>query len=1146
MDVGPLQFRRLAGGDRLSVVLAGGEPLFDEATGLLYIGDAVTAGGLKVTRSDAEILALINAQAGGSGSGLDADLLDGLEASAFSLSGHLHSGVYVETGDVIASSAGADDSGKLVALDAAGLIDSSFLPGGGTGGEINSGANVGGGAEIYRDKTGTQLNLRSLANTTSIEFTQGADSITGVVLPAGVDHNSLGGYLAAEHAPLDDGATDSGSVWSAAKLNTDLAGKLNSSAQINAPSGPVVVQGTLSAGAVTVSMDMQFAADAAALQDTDVLLVQQGPAGTAPTKVSRSDFLDGIAGGVDFAGTAALAAGEERPGDLFLLSSVLNSDEPRTGRRDELIPAQVSAGEIAGGTDTNLRLWSAKDVFDSVAAHAGSASLQGNFADDVYLNGRTLYALSDEVNPVLGWDGSQVLLAGEAVIPASVTGSAFGDIIYNDGTTHTNLPLYSWSTDADDGYVLIGRRDGATDPDTLEWGRLLGSEVGNDSGVAGANLSAALLTLASGKVGTNRVVGTAADSGLFGGGALGSNLDLELDYSRLTVGGSAVADTDLVAIRRADGSQVSQTRAQFLDGIVGAGQNNTGQNLGDEAGLYIGQNGMVGSILDFRTLRAIGAGMSFTENGDNVDLAAIDGEFVALDGAPKLGGPLDLDGNQIVTPAGVDVSLAAGVGGDIVLTTLGAGRIQLNAANGVNINGQPLVVADLDDMVPGSILVYSSDSGGGLVDIPVGANDQVLIADSAVSGTGLRWGDQSGGGATESNDLTDFTVTSPADGQAFRRRGGVWVNEDAADATFTTPLEGEYARFAADGGPLVNSALLVSDDPAPTFTVDLTLDGANLIDANDAELIEFETEAAALNHIVVGNGAAGNVPYIRADGTETEVPLELRAKNGSVDGTETDIVARLRRHTAGVTFWDMETRNLTAATQVRLRAETNDPASAPNVSAVIASRGTGNLIIGKHDGGAGISTQVTVNVDAVQSPRTVTVPDSDASIPGRGTVFPTSPVDGQQFYRTDLRTMFYADLAANSSAGRWLSVERYEWGFGSNPSTNDGAQLKPWGGAIPGTSSTGFFQQFDLWAIDAVASFGTAAGENYDLELREIGGNSLVAAVTIANGNTTGSATLDVAVPADLVHYCEVNSAGSATPSISLVTYSFRRDGGAI
>jgi hypothetical protein len=54
----------------------------------------------------------------------------------------------------------------------------SLSGGGGGGGEANTGANVGGGAGVFRDKTGVTLNLRSLVATSNkIAIVQNADTI---------------------------------------------------------------------------------------------------------------------------------------------------------------------------------------------------------------------------------------------------------------------------------------------------------------------------------------------------------------------------------------------------------------------------------------------------------------------------------------------------------------------------------------------------------------------------------------------------------------------------------------------------------------------------------------------------------------------------------------------------------------------------------------------------------------------------------------------------------------------------------------------------------------------------------------------------------------------------------------------------------
>ncbi len=102
-------------------------------------------------------------------------------------------------------------------------------------GETNDGANVGAGAgQIYRDKTGTTINLKTIAaGSTRLSVTNNANDVTLDVTEANIDHDSLSGFVANEHVDhssvnittaADSGLSGGGDLTSTRNLSVNIPG----------------------------------------------------------------------------------------------------------------------------------------------------------------------------------------------------------------------------------------------------------------------------------------------------------------------------------------------------------------------------------------------------------------------------------------------------------------------------------------------------------------------------------------------------------------------------------------------------------------------------------------------------------------------------------------------------------------------------------------------------------------------------------------------------------------------------------------------------------------------------------------------------------------------------------------------------------
>lgn len=86
------------------------------------------------------------------------------------------------------------------------------------GGEVNTGANVGGGAGVFRDKTGVTLNFRSLVAGASMLVTQAADTISIALSSLTATLNAANQALTGIKTATFNGEVDNGNVSGAATI----------------------------------------------------------------------------------------------------------------------------------------------------------------------------------------------------------------------------------------------------------------------------------------------------------------------------------------------------------------------------------------------------------------------------------------------------------------------------------------------------------------------------------------------------------------------------------------------------------------------------------------------------------------------------------------------------------------------------------------------------------------------------------------------------------------------------------------------------------------------------------------------------------------------------------------------------------------
>lgn len=97
--------------------------------------------------------------------------------------------------------------------------------------------------------------------------------------------------------------------------------------------------------------------------------------------------------------------------------------------------------------------------------------------------------------------------------------------------------------------------------------------------------------------------------------------------------------------------------------------------------------------------------------------------------------------------------------------------------------------------------------------VPTGGSAGQVLAKSSNADYATQWVNQSGGGASSLNDLTDVTISSPASGQVLTYNGSSWVNAPGGGSgmNYQKVTQAEYDAMYS-GGTLSNNILYVIVD----------------------------------------------------------------------------------------------------------------------------------------------------------------------------------------------------------------------------------------------------------------------------------------------------------------------------------------------
>lgn len=196
---------------------------------------------------------------------------------------------------------------------------------------------------------------------------------------------------------------------------------------------------------------------------------------------------------------------------------------------------------------------------------------------------------------------------------------------------------------------------------------------------------------------------------------------------------------------------------------------------------------------------------------------------------------------------------------------------------------------------------------------------------------------------TTTQTLTNKTLTSPVlttpriNDTSADHRYIFAVSELAADRTITLPLlaANDTFVFAAHTQTLTNKTLTGPTISSPRITT-------AILDANGANLSTLTATASAVNNISIANAATGNGPTISSIGTDSDVTLNITAKNGG-----SVRVSKLALRSITVTSDGTISRNFShidcnKATQLNL---TLPNGTISGEQKVFTNRGAGNAVV---------------------------------------------------------------------------------------------------------------------------------------------------------------------------------------------------------
>ena len=426
---------------------------------------------------------------------------------------------------------------------------------------------------------------------------------------------------------------------------------------------------------------------------------------------------------------------------------------------------------------------------------------------------------------------------------------------------------------------------------------------------------------------------------------------------------------------------------------------------------------------------------------------------VVGDNSPQLGGPLDVNGQSIVSTSNANIDIVPNGSGDVTLqadtvkvgdsnsdatvTTNGTGDLTLNTNSGTNSGFIKITDGsngNIDVSPNGSGSVILSSGTGSNVGIgafshfsPADPQTRLHMVGEAVNsaqlrmdqhednldGPDIRFYSSRGTAASptvrSTNDYVGAYNVLYYDGSAYAAAGFMgWLVGDnpsqgestfnlktnvdgnsrarisvdgsgkikfgnSTDGEFTFPLadgtanqvlqtdgSGNLSFAAASGGDVTASGTQTLSNK--TLTAPKFADGGFIADSNGNEMLVFDSNDNAVNYIKVNNAATGSVPFLEAEGDDSNIDIRLTAKG-------TGKVGFVTNGNRDIDF-DFDGASSGAVTTFQSSATTNRTITVPDATGTLAltssfSGGTGVDISGTGDITLDLSELTSSSADSV-------------------------------------------------------------------------------------------------------------------------------------------------------------------------------------
>lgn len=390
-----------------------------------------------------------------------------------------------------------DDSGTVVDLTTAGS------------GESNTASNVTGGTGVgvFKQKTGVDLEFKSLEEGNGVTLTSGASDVTITVDESELSIASMSDYDANEHV-------DHTSVTITAGVGLSGGGDISTNR--------------------TIDIDITELTAETSADNADLVIVYDDSAG-AHRKMTRGDFLTGIGGGtVQSASNVGI--------DGVGVFKQLNGTDLEF---KNVAPASSKISVTANGDDIDLDVVEANINHDSLSGFVANEHIDWTSTSEDLTTSGTVDAGKVLVGPSgSGTEELQVVTTGSRNGLGMTTAGTGDAINISHGSTgdiiDAGTPFKVASTGAITSGSLTASRALTTDASkVLTSSATTSTELGFLSGV-----TSSVQTQLNAKVPTTRTVSTS--TGLTGGGALSGDLTLSMDINSLTA--STVADGDFIPV----------------------------------------------------------------------------------------------------------------------------------------------------------------------------------------------------------------------------------------------------------------------------------------------------------------------------------------------------------------------------------------------------------------------------------------------------------------------------------------------------------------------------------------------------------------------------------------------------------------------